>query len=193
MFSQTQVEDLDRQFKQLSELESNGWKDKEEEENRRPQPPKKKKKPSVTGPQKKKTAAGDTEKNGLVVQCALIIDPNFSLSFVYPGPSKARSALRAMMAAGRKEVAAAASKEEEEEGTKSLVAKAKSGDISGRRSSVLLDPRTPGSVLRPANRAMEKVFEGGFFQVRSPRSEKMEEEERKRRSPRIRGNRLEFE
>ncbi len=99
-----------------------------------------------------------------------------------------------MMAAGRKEVAAAASKEdEEEEGNKSLVAKAKSGDISSRRSSVLLDPRTPGSVLRPANRAVEKVFEGGFFQVRSPRSEKMEEEERKRRSPRIRGSRLEFE
>ncbi len=102
-----------------------------------------------------------------------------------------------MMAAGRKEVAAAAASkvEEEEEGTKSLVAKAKSGD-GGRRSSVLLDPRTPGSVLRPANRAVEKVFEGGFFQVRSPRSEKAkmeEEEERKRRSPRIRGSRLEFE
>ncbi len=67
LFSQTQVEDLDRQFKQLSELESNGWKDKEEEENRRPQPPKKKKKPAAMGPQKKKTAAGDTEKNDLVL------------------------------------------------------------------------------------------------------------------------------
>ena len=28
--------------------------------------------------------------------------------------------------------------------------------------------RTPGSALRPVNKSVEKIFEGGFFAVRSP-------------------------
>ncbi len=65
-----------------------------------------------------------------------------------PGaPSKSRLALRQMMAAGRKQM---------EEETK-------------QGATALLAPRTPTSVLRPANRAVEKVFDGGFFAVRSPR------------------------
>jgi disks large-associated protein 5 len=77
--------------------------------------------------------------------------------------SKSRQALRQMMAAGRREVAASSA------ATATLAPeKAESSSSSSRRTSVLLDPRTPNSVLRPVNRAMEKVFEGGFFAVRSP-------------------------
>ncbi len=81
-------------------------------------------------------------------------------------PSRARSALRAMMAAGRREVKAARGKKTVEE------------EEASSAPTVLLDPGTPsGSVLRPVNRAVEKVFEGGFFTVRSPSRRSKENDE----------------
>ncbi len=121
-----QVEDVDRLFRELDELEANGWvpKRREEErdsprrrdENRRPR-----KRPLATSA----TSAAKVSKRP---------------------PSKPNPVLREMMSAGRKELKA----------EKALP------------SPSLLEARTPSSVLRPVNRSVEKVFEGGFFAVRSP-------------------------
>ncbi len=59
----------------------------------------------------------------------------------------ANAGLKKMMAAGRKEVEA---------------------DKKKAASASLLEATTPSSVLRPVNKSVEKVFEGGFFAVRSP-------------------------
>jgi len=60
------------------------------------------------------------------------------------------NALQKLMAAGRKEIA-------------SMKVNANSS-----QADVLTKPVTPRSALRPINKDKEKLFEGGFFSVRSP-------------------------
>ena len=123
-----QVEDINRLFKELSDLESNAWIPKPlatttttaVDENRKPAARKR------TG---KKTASANPPKK-----------PTRRTA---PNP-----ALKAMMTAGRKEL------------------EKEAAPVSS--SGSLLDARTPSSVLKPVNKSVEKLFEGGFFSVRSP-------------------------
>lgn len=136
------VENTDKEFEELARLEANGWQ-KSAKENAKPKKSAAVKRKATTAVPTKTTAAAGGASKGL----------------------------KAMLAAKRREMMAAKAKDEEDSTAAVVAKKMKTPEVareSGAARSSLLLRAAVGAVEADGGAAAEKVFEGGFFSVRSP-------------------------